>query len=94
MNSNILVKSQIPLLVEKGVLKHIAKINNIDINTGNVIPGPPTEFQLLIYEIKDSTLKCIRNNWLFFVILLIVIFYLYNRYHEVKRRKKLKLQIT
>ena len=73
MNDNpiarISVKKPIPLLVEKGLMMHIAKINNIDVNTGNEI-YKPTEFQLLLHEIKDTTIRCIRNNWLFFLLLL------------------------
>jgi hypothetical protein len=91
MNDNpiarISVKKPIPLLVEKGLMMHIAKINNIDVNTGNEI-YKPTEFQLLLHEIKDTTIRCIRNNWLFFLLLLILCIYLYRRYHEVKRRKR------
>jgi len=83
------VKTPIPSLVEKGLIKHIAKHNNIDFNTGNELPSPPTEFQLLCYEVKDSIIRFIRNNWLLLSLLLIIIICLYNRYNTVKRRKKL-----
>jgi len=89
-NNNVAIvsiKKPIPSLVERGLVKQIAKINDIDVNT-EIQMNRPSEFQLLLYEIKDSTLRCIRNNWLFFILLLIIIIYLYRRYHEVKRKKR------
>ncbi len=83
----ISVRKPIPSLVEKGLVRHIAKINNIDVNTGDII-YKPSEFQLLLNDIKDTIISCIRNNLLFILLLLIISIYLYRRYHEVKRQKK------
>jgi len=82
------VRKPIPPLIERGLMKHIAKINNIDINTGNELPGPPSEFQLLCSEIKNSIIRCMRDNWLLITIIIIIVVMLYYRYHTVKRRKR------
>jgi len=86
--SQFAVRKSIPPLVERGLIKHIAKINNIDMHTGNELAKPPSEFQLLCSEIKNSTLRCVRENWIFITILIIISIMLYYRYQTVKRRKK------
>ena len=85
---HISIKKPIPALVEHNLIKHIAKINNIDINTGLEISGPPSEFQLLLIEVKDFFFRFIRNNLLLIILLLFVIIGLYYRYHTVKNKKK------
>ena len=88
------VRKPIPCLVDKGLIKYIAKINNIDVNTGNVIQGPPSEFQLLCRDIKNLIIRFIRHNLLLIVLLIIIIVLLYYRYLNVKKRKKLLKKIN
>lgn len=88
-----LVKTNIPLLVKPQLIMKIAKINNKNFRTGEMLPEllkPPSEFQLLLNDIKNTTLKFIRENWLLLLLLLSIILSLYYRYIEVKKIKKQK----
>jgi hypothetical protein len=81
-----LIKKNSPNLIDFQLMKKIAKINNIDVNTG-VSLDKPTEFQLLCEEVKNCTLSCIRRNWLVILTTSIILYCLYRRYHTVKEIK-------
>jgi hypothetical protein len=85
-----LVKSSIPTLVDKQLAMKIAKMNNIDYNTGKLLPEPPkppTQFELLCVDIKESFFAFVRANILFIIMILLLIIFLIYRYYQVKKRK-------
>jgi hypothetical protein len=85
-----LVKTSIPSLIDKQLAMKIAKINNIDYSTGIALPElpkPPSQFELLCGDIKESIFLFIRKNIMTIVIVIIVSILLTIRYYQVKREK-------
>ena len=90
-----LVKTSIPSLVDKQLAMKIAKLNNIDYTTGIALPEPPkppTQFELLCIDIKESIILFIRKNIFAIVIVIIIVVLLTMRYNQVQKEKKIKAE--
>jgi hypothetical protein len=88
-----LVKTSVPSLVDKQLAMKIAKLNNIDYNTGIVLPEPPippSQFELLCGDIKESIFLFIRKHIMMILIITGIVILLTIRYFQVKREKKEK----
>ena len=87
MAYNIVKKNQ-PNLIDHQLAKKLARINNIDIKTGGLLNEPePNQFNLLLSDIKNCVLSTLRKNWLLIITLIIITYYLYQRYQTVKEIK-------
>ena len=88
-----LVKTNIPQLVDRQFAMKIAKINNIDYATGLALSEPlkpPSQFELLCGDIKESIFLFIRKNIMMLLIVTIIIILLTIRYYQVQKDKKAK----
>lgn len=96
MANNIIKKDPIKL-VDYTLLKHVAKINDIDIKTGNSL-DVKDNINLLYNDIKICLLSIIRTQWYLILFILIISYYLYKRYNTVKelksQQKKKKPKLT
>jgi hypothetical protein len=90
-----LVKTSVPSLVDKQLAMKIAKLNNIDYNTGISLPEPPkppSQFELLCGDIKESIFLFIRKNIMLILFFMGIFILLTIRYFQVKRQKELELK--
>jgi hypothetical protein len=90
-----LVKTSVPPLVDKNFLMKIAKMNNVDYITGKSLPEPPkppSQFELLCIDLKESFFSFIRANILLIVTVILISIFLVYRYYQVKKRKVFELE--
>jgi len=104
MNNELLFKyKQISIpktniqLIEPDVLYKASIRNGYDIINKTHIPKPPSEFQLLCIDIKNTVMQFIRQNWLIIFCILILLYFFYSRYYtysKMKEERKLELELN